>query len=86
MIPFGVCSDLFEVLCSTPRLFFYHVCVLTVGFHCIFHLIHRCAGHSMTDVTRLLENTVEATCIVQRFVLLLVKHRSIPLVSWRRCI
>jgi hypothetical protein len=28
----------------------------------------------MTDVTRLLENGVEATGIVQRFVLLLVKH------------
>ena len=34
----------------------------------------RCAGHSMTDVIRLLENAVEATGIVQRFVLLLVKH------------
>ena len=44
------------------------------GFHCIFYLIHRCAGHSMTYVTRLLENAVEATGIVQRFVLLLVKH------------
>ena len=44
------------------------------GFHCIFYLIHRCAGHSMTDVTSLLENTVEATGIVQRLVLLLVKH------------
>jgi hypothetical protein len=44
------------------------------GFHCIFYLIHRCAGHRMTDVTRLLENAVEATGIVQRFVLLLVKH------------
>ena len=31
------------------------------GFHCIFYLIHRCAGHSMTDVTRLLENPVEVT-------------------------
>jgi hypothetical protein len=28
----------------------------------------------MTEVTRLLENTVEETDIVQRFVLLLVKH------------
>jgi hypothetical protein len=28
------------------------------GFRCIVYLIHRCAGHSMTDVTRLLENTV----------------------------
>ena len=44
------------------------------GHHCIFYLIHRCAGHSMTDVTRLLENTVEATTIVQNFMLLLVEH------------
>ena len=44
------------------------------GHHCIFYLIHRCAGHTMTDVTRLLENPVEATTIVQKFVLLLVKH------------
>jgi len=28
----------------------------------------------MTDVTRLLENPMEATTIVQKFVLLLVKH------------
>ena len=48
----------------------YTVC----GHHCIFYLIHRCAGHSMTDITRLLENPVEATTIVQNFVLLLVKH------------
>ena len=33
-----------------------------------------CVGHSMTDVTRLLENPVEATIIVQNFVLLLVEH------------
>ena len=44
------------------------------GHHCIFYLIHQCAGHSMTDVTRLLENSVEATDIVQKFALLLVKH------------
>jgi hypothetical protein len=44
------------------------------GFQCIFYLIHRCAGHIMTDVTRLLENTMEATGIVQRFVLLFAKH------------
>ena len=44
------------------------------GYHCIFYLIHRCAGHSMTDVTSLLENPVEATDIVQTVVLLLVKH------------
>jgi hypothetical protein len=39
----------------------------------MFYLIHRCAGHSMTDVTRLLENPVEATTIIQNFVLLLVE-------------
>jgi hypothetical protein len=44
------------------------------GRHCISYLIHRCAGHSMTDVIRLLENPVEATNIVQKFVLLLAKH------------
>ena len=42
--------------------------------HCIFYLINRCAGHSMTEVTRLLENPVEATDNVQKCVLLLVKH------------
>jgi hypothetical protein len=49
------------------------------GHHCIFYLIHQCAGHSMTDVTRLLENPVEATTIVQKCVLLLVKH-----VLWKK--
>jgi hypothetical protein len=38
---------------------------IVCGHHCIFYLIHRCVGHSMTDVTRLLENPVEATTIVQ---------------------
>jgi hypothetical protein len=33
----------------------------------------------MTDVTRLLENPMEATDIVQKFVLLLVKH-----VLWKK--
>jgi hypothetical protein len=33
----------------------------------------------MTDVTRLLENPVEATGIVHKFVLLLVKH-----VLWKK--
>ena len=42
------------------------------GHHCIFYLVHRCGGHSMTDVTRLLENPVEVTAIVQNFVLLLL--------------
>ena len=40
----------------------------------IFYLIHWCAGHSMADVTRLLQNPVETTDIVQKYVLLLVKH------------
>jgi hypothetical protein len=44
------------------------------SIECIFYLIQRCAGHSITDVTRLLENPVEATAIVQKFVLLLVEH------------
>jgi hypothetical protein len=44
------------------------------GHHCIFYLVHRCAEHSMTDITRLLEIPVEATTIVQNFVLLLVKN------------
>jgi hypothetical protein len=35
---------------------------------------YQCAGHSMTDVTRLLENPVEATTIVQNFVLLLIEN------------
>jgi hypothetical protein len=35
---------------------------------------YQCAGHSMTDVTRLLENPVEATTIVQKFVLLLIEN------------
>ena len=39
-----------------------------------FYLIHRCVGHSMTDVTKLSENPVEATTIVQNFALLLAKH------------
>jgi hypothetical protein len=34
--------------------------------HCIFYLIHRCAGHSMTYLTRLLENLVEATTTVRQ--------------------
>jgi hypothetical protein len=31
---------------------------IVCGLHCIFYLIHRCAGHSMTDVTRFLENPI----------------------------
>jgi hypothetical protein len=49
--------------------------------HCMFYLIHRCTGHSMTDVIRLLENPVEATTIVQNVVLLLVEH-----VVWKKTI
>ena len=48
--------------------------LLCADFIAFFYLIHRCAGHSMTDVIRLLENPVEAMGIVQKFVLLLVKH------------
>ena len=44
------------------------------GHHCVFYLIHRCAGHAMTDVTRILEDPAEATTIVQNFVLLLVEN------------
>jgi hypothetical protein len=47
---------------------------IATDFIALFYLIHRCAGHSMTDVTRLLENPVEATGIVHKFMLLLVKH------------
>jgi hypothetical protein len=47
---------------------------IVCGLHCIVYLIHRCAEHSKTDVTRHLENPVEVTAIVQKFVLLLVKH------------
>ena len=47
---------------------------LRVEIHCIFYLVHRCAGHNMTDVTRLLENPAEVMTIVQNFVLLLVEH------------
>jgi hypothetical protein len=47
---------------------------IVCGLHCIFYLIHRRAGHSMTEVTRLLENPVETTGIVQKFVLFLAKH------------
>ena len=54
------------------------------GNHCIFYLIHRCAGHSMTNVTWLLENTMEATGIVQRFVLFQENRKmtSLPVPSF----
>jgi hypothetical protein len=42
--------------------------------HWMYYLIHRCSGHNMTDVTRLLENPVEATTIVKKFDLLLAKR------------
>ena len=39
------------------------------GNHCIFYLIHRCAGHSMTDTSPGSQKTpLEATTIVQNFV------------------
>ena len=47
-----------------------------------FYLIQRCAGHSTTDVTRLLDPPqppVQATDIVKKYVLLLVKH-----VLWKK--
>ena len=43
------------------------------GHHCIFYLIQLCAGHSMTDVTGLLDpSPLDATDIVKKLVLLLV--------------
>ena len=36
--------------------------------HCIFYLIHRCAGKPMGDVTRTLRHPREATDIVKTFV------------------
>jgi len=41
---------------------------IVCGQHCIFYLIHRCAGRSMTDVTRKLEDPKEASDIVRNFV------------------
>ena len=41
---------------------------IVCGQHCIFYLIHRCAGSSMTDVTRKLEDPKEASDIVRNFV------------------
>ena len=38
------------------------------GHHCIFYLIHRCAGKSMGAVTRTLRHPREATDIVKTFV------------------
>jgi hypothetical protein len=43
------------------------------GHHRVFYFIHRCAGHAMTDVTKILEGPEELT-IVQNFVLFLVKN------------
>ena len=44
------------------------------GHHCIFYLIHRCAGHTMREVTKILEDPAEATDIVQNYALRLVEH------------
>ena len=44
---------------------------MVCGHHCVFYLIHRCAGNAITDVTRLLEDPAEFI-IVQNSVLLLV--------------
>ena len=42
------------------------------GHHCIFYLIHRCAGKSMGDVTRTLRHPREATDIIKTFVYRLI--------------
>jgi hypothetical protein len=47
---------------------------LTIPFE---YLVPRCAGHSMTDITRLLENPVEAMTIVQNFVLKMLYEKNI---------
>jgi hypothetical protein len=36
--------------------------------HCIYYLIHRCRGYSMTNITGLLKNPKEATDIVKTIV------------------
>ncbi len=41
---------------------------IVCGHHCIYYLVHRCAGRSMTDVTRTLGNPKEATDIVVHFI------------------
>ena len=38
------------------------------GHHCIFYLIHRCAGRSMGDITRTLGDPKEATDFVVHFI------------------
>jgi len=38
------------------------------GQHCIYYLIHRCRGYSMTNITGSLKNPKEATDIVKTFV------------------
>ena len=44
------------------------------GHQCIHYLVQRCAGPSMTYVTRLLENPVEAMTNIQNFIFFLVEH------------
>jgi hypothetical protein len=51
------------------------------GHHCIFYLIQRCAGHTMTDVTRLLENPVEAAEIVKKCVFLCNEKKKVNAAS-----
>lgn len=41
---------------------------IVCGHHCIFYLVHRCAGRTMTDVTRTLGTPKEATDIVVDFI------------------
>jgi hypothetical protein len=38
------------------------------GQHCIYYLIHRCRGYSMTNITGSLKNPKEAADIVKTFV------------------
>jgi hypothetical protein len=42
------------------------------GQHCIYYLIHRCRGYSMTNITGSQKNPKEATDIVKTFVYRLI--------------
>ena len=59
------------------------------GHHCIFYLLHRIAGHSMTDVTKILADPVDhrhctelyftcETCFVKQ-------KKRMPKKKWGRC-
>ena len=51
------------------------------GHHCIFYLVHRCAGKSMGDVTRTLRHPRETTDIVQ--ILCIVLSIKLRKCTWR---